>query len=167
MRRATRTGTKDEPPPTGAATVVERTGVRALRATVTLTTLAVCAALLPAATASAAGLEDTVHTAGRVLESGGTWRHAWPGVYFEGRFDGTAVGVVLDDATGDYDVAVDGIFGDDTEKAVIQLQTMFGYTVDALVGDGTRALIDAQIGYGWNAKAPDAAAKALASQGKK
>ena len=66
-----------------------------------------------------------------------------------------------------YDVAVDGIFGDDTEKAVIQLQTIFGYTVDALVGDGTRALIDAQIGYGWNAKAPDAAAKALASQGKK
>ena len=65
-----------------------------------------------------------------------------------------------------FDLSVDGIFGDDTEKAVIQLQSMFGYTVDALVGDGTQGLIDAQLGYGWNAKAPDAAEKALAAQGK-
>jgi peptidoglycan hydrolase-like protein with peptidoglycan-binding domain len=65
-----------------------------------------------------------------------------------------------------FDLSADGIFGDDTEKAVIQLQTMFGYTVDALVGDGTKKLIDAQIGYGWNAKSADAAQRALESQGK-
>ncbi|MCC2321111.1 cellulose binding domain-containing protein [Cellulomonas xiejunii] len=82
--------------------------MRALRATVTLTALATCVALLPAAGASAAGLEETTHTAGRVVESGTTWQHAWPGVYFEGRFRGTAVGIVLDDATNDYDVAIDG-----------------------------------------------------------
>lgn len=82
--------------------------MRALRATVTLTAVALCAALLPAAAASAADLGDTVHTAGRVQASGGTWQHAWPGVYFEGRFRGTAVGIVLDDSTNDYDVAIDG-----------------------------------------------------------
>jgi peptidoglycan hydrolase-like protein with peptidoglycan-binding domain len=65
-----------------------------------------------------------------------------------------------------FDLKADGIFGDDTEKAVIQLQSMFGYTVDALVGDGTQRLIDAQLGYGWSAKAPDAAERALAAQGK-
>lgn len=65
-----------------------------------------------------------------------------------------------------FDLQPDGIFGDATEKAVIQLQTMFGYTVDALVGEGTNKLIDAQIGYGWNVKSPDAAEKAMAAQGK-
>jgi peptidoglycan hydrolase-like protein with peptidoglycan-binding domain len=65
-----------------------------------------------------------------------------------------------------FDLKADGIFGDDTESAVIQLQTMFGYDVDALVGDGTKALIQAQLGYGWNAKAPNAAELALRSQGK-
>jgi N-acetylmuramoyl-L-alanine amidase len=65
-----------------------------------------------------------------------------------------------------FDLREDGIFGEDTEKTVIELQTMFGYTVDGLVGDGTKSLIDAQIGYGWNAKSPDAAQRALESQGK-
>lgn len=65
-----------------------------------------------------------------------------------------------------FDLNADGIFGDDTEKAVIQLQSMFGYDVDALVGEGTSRLIDAQLGYGWNVKAPDAAERALRSQGK-
>jgi lysophospholipase L1-like esterase len=32
----------------------------------------------------------------------------WPGIYFEGRFRGTRVGVVLDDSDNDYDVQVDG-----------------------------------------------------------
>ncbi|NNH06788.1 cellulose-binding protein [Cellulomonas fimi] len=68
-----------------------------------------CVAVLPvAASAAPDGLARTVHTAGRVVDAGSTWQHAWPGVYFEGRFRGTGVGVVLDDATGDYDVAVDG-----------------------------------------------------------
>ncbi len=43
-----------------------------------------------------------------MTQSAGTRQHAWPGVYVEGRFRGTGVGIVLDDATGDYDVAVDG-----------------------------------------------------------
>ncbi|KOV82933.1 acetyl xylan esterase [Nocardia sp. NRRL S-836] len=46
-----------------------------------------------------------VHTAGRVTATG---RYTWPGVYFEGRFRGTGVGVVLNDAVNDYDVQVDG-----------------------------------------------------------
>ncbi|SEQ95147.1 GDSL-like Lipase/Acylhydrolase family protein [Lentzea xinjiangensis] len=45
------------------------------------------------------------HTAGRVTASG---RYSWPGVYFEGRFRGTGVGIVLDDSANDYDVQVDG-----------------------------------------------------------
>ncbi|MBI5517489.1 MAG: peptidoglycan-binding protein [Deltaproteobacteria bacterium] len=50
-----------------------------------------------------------------------------------------------------YDLSVDGIFGDDTQDAVRHLQKSFGYTVDGLVGDGTRALIAQQKGYGWKA----------------
>ncbi len=45
------------------------------------------------------------HTAGRVTKSG---QFAWPGVYFEGRFRGTGVGVSLNDSTNEYDVQVDG-----------------------------------------------------------
>lgn len=48
------------------------------------------------------------HTAGRVEADGGELRYSWPGVYFEGRFRGTGVGVVLDDPAADYDVQVDG-----------------------------------------------------------
>jgi hypothetical protein len=97
--------------------------VRPSRATVVTAAVAACVALLPVAAAAAPGaapplapsgtaaatsLDDTVRTAGRVLPVAGTWQHAWPGVYFEGRFRGTGVGIVLDDATGDYDVQVDG-----------------------------------------------------------
>ncbi|SMC92789.1 cellulose binding domain-containing protein [Lentzea albidocapillata] len=45
------------------------------------------------------------HTAGRVTASG---QYTWPGVYFEGRFRGTGVGIVLDDTVNDYDVQIDG-----------------------------------------------------------
>ncbi|MDQ3034279.1 MAG: peptidoglycan-binding protein, partial [Myxococcota bacterium] len=65
-----------------------------------------------------------------------------------------------------FDLSDDGIFGEETERAVVRLQTLFGYDVDALVGDGTKKLIDAQIGYGWNAKLPNAQELALRSQGK-
>lgn len=85
--------------------------MRALRTTLTLTAIATVVALVPGAAVAATAdpaLDATVHTAGRVVTSGGTWQHAWPGVYFEGRFRGTGVGIVLDDAYGDYDVAVDG-----------------------------------------------------------
>jgi lysophospholipase L1-like esterase len=49
-----------------------------------------------------------VHTAGRVKVDGGTARYSWPGIYFEGRFRGTGVGIVLNDSAADYDVQVDG-----------------------------------------------------------
>ena len=65
-----------------------------------------------------------------------------------------------------FTVATDGIFGTQTHKAVVDMQSMFGYDVDGLVGDGTTGLIDAQIGYGWNVNAEDAQAKALVAQGK-
>ena len=35
-------------------------------------------------------------------------QYTWPGVYFEGRFRGTGVGIVLDDSANDYDVQIDG-----------------------------------------------------------
>jgi peptidoglycan hydrolase-like protein with peptidoglycan-binding domain len=48
-----------------------------------------------------------------------------------------------------YSVAVDGHFGSGTEDAIKHLQKSFGYTVDGKVGDGTRFLINQQIGLGW------------------
>ncbi|WP_432907386.1 SGNH/GDSL hydrolase family protein [Micromonospora matsumotoense] len=48
------------------------------------------------------------HTAGRVTVDGHLVRYSWPGVYFEGRFRGTGVGIVLDDPVNDYDVQLDG-----------------------------------------------------------
>ncbi|SED07827.1 GDSL-like Lipase/Acylhydrolase family protein [Amycolatopsis tolypomycina] len=48
------------------------------------------------------------HTVGRVKVAGDVAQYTWPGIYFEGRFRGTGVGVVLNDATNDYDVQVDG-----------------------------------------------------------
>ncbi len=62
-----------------------------------------------------------------------------------------------------FKIEADGQFGKLTEEAVRHLQKAFGYTVDGIVGDGTKALIDAQIGYGWNVNQPDAAAKAAAA----
>ncbi|MFC8798587.1 SGNH/GDSL hydrolase family protein [Promicromonospora sp. NPDC057138] len=48
------------------------------------------------------------HTAGRVKVSGDTVQYSWPGIYFEGRFRGAGVGIVLNDSAADYDVQVDG-----------------------------------------------------------
>lgn len=62
-----------------------------------------------------------------------------------------------------FKLEADGKFGKNTEEAVRHLQKLFGYTVDGIVGDGTQKLIEAQIGYGWNVNAPDAAAKAAAA----
>ncbi|MFI1509475.1 GDSL-type esterase/lipase family protein [Streptomyces sp. NPDC020597] len=59
-------------------------------------------------TARVKGVLAQVHTAGRVKDMGSTVQYSWPGVYFEGRFRGTGVGVVLDDSAADYDVQVDG-----------------------------------------------------------
>ena len=49
-----------------------------------------------------------VHTAGRVVDAGDVVRYSWPGIYFEGRFRGTGVGIVLDDPDNDHDVQIDG-----------------------------------------------------------
>jgi peptidoglycan hydrolase-like protein with peptidoglycan-binding domain len=65
-----------------------------------------------------------------------------------------------------FDVDTDGHFGPGTEKVVREVQRVFGYTVDGLVGEGTSKLIDAQVGYGWNAKNPDAEERGLRAQGK-
>jgi lysophospholipase L1-like esterase len=85
---------------------------RTARAGVALTA---AAALLAggALAASAAPLDPeidrTVQSAGRISAGAdGSARFSWPGVYFEGRFEGTGVGVVLTDAAADYDVAIDG-----------------------------------------------------------
>ncbi|QCB95152.1 cellulose-binding protein [Cellulomonas shaoxiangyii] len=70
------------------------------------------AAAAPAAAgpagAAAATADPTVHTGGRVVPTADGLAFGWPGVYFEGRFRGTGVGVVFDDAVGDYDVILDG-----------------------------------------------------------
>ncbi len=85
--------------------------MRPIGVTAALTTL-VAATLLPGATAQAApasaGLAK-VHTAGRVQAGAGALEFSWPGVYFEGRFRGTGVGIVLNDPAADYDVEVDGV----------------------------------------------------------
>lgn len=80
-----------------------------------ITAAAMAAALgcaVPAGAASAtapAGAVARFHTAGRVeASSGGYVAYSWPGVYFEGRFRGTGVGIVLDDSANDYDVQIDG-----------------------------------------------------------
>lgn len=49
-----------------------------------------------------------VHTVGRTETAGNYVSYTWPGIYFEGRFHGTGVGIVLNDTVNDYDVAIDG-----------------------------------------------------------
>jgi lysophospholipase L1-like esterase len=78
------------------------------RSFVTATAVGSVTALVAGSRASAAPLSD-VHTVGRVREAAdGFVEYSWPGISFEGRFRGTGVGVVLDDANNDYDVQIDG-----------------------------------------------------------
>lgn len=65
-----------------------------------------------------------------------------------------------------FTIGVDGIFGEDTLSAVEQLQWMFGYTVDGVVGEGTQKLIAAQKTGGWNAGGREGLVSALKAQGK-
>jgi len=51
---------------------------------------------------------DQVSTVGRAETAGNSVQYTWPGIYFEGRFRGTGVGIVLNDPVNDYDVAIDG-----------------------------------------------------------
>ncbi|WAU83355.1 SGNH/GDSL hydrolase family protein [Streptomyces sp. Qhu-G9] len=62
-----------------------------------------------ASPARASGTRTRFHTVGRVKEAAdGSVAYTWPGIQFEGRFRGTGVGIVLDDADNDYDVQIDG-----------------------------------------------------------
>ncbi|SPL99420.1 Endo-1,4-beta-xylanase A precursor [[Actinomadura] parvosata subsp. kistnae] len=70
-----------------------------------------CAGMISPDTGRAVAPRDVLaqaHTAGRVQDLGTSVRYTWPGVSFEGRFRGTGVGIVLNDAANDYDVQVDG-----------------------------------------------------------
>jgi hypothetical protein len=58
-------------------------------------------------TSTTPGLSQ-VHTPGRVRAVGTGAQFTWPGVYFEGRFRGTGVGLILNDANNDYVVQIDG-----------------------------------------------------------
>jgi lysophospholipase L1-like esterase len=85
----------------------------AVAATLTAVTVAgqADAATIDPAAKTGATADDVlsqVHTAGRVKASGDTVQYSWPGVYFEGRFRGTGVGIVLNDSAADYTVQVDG-----------------------------------------------------------
>ncbi|MFI7546505.1 SGNH/GDSL hydrolase family protein [Actinoplanes sp. NPDC049599] len=82
--------------------------MRPIRTAAALLAAALLPALVLPATAGAAATLSQVHTAGRVEVSGDERRFSWPGVYFEGRFRGTGVGVVIDDSAADYDVQIDG-----------------------------------------------------------
>lgn len=64
-----------------------------------------------------------------------------------------------------YPVNVTGDFDALTLWAVHNVQAMFGYTVDGLVGPATTKLIESQVGYGWSATNDDALTAALAAQG--
>lgn len=63
-----------------------------------------------------------------------------------------------------FDLAADGVYGADTERAVHRLQTLFGHPADGAVGDATWRLIRSQIDAGWNVQLPNAAELAMRSQ---
>ena len=68
------------------------------------------------------------HVGGRaVAEPDGAWRIGWPGVYFEGRFNGTRVGVGVDSATEHFRVLVDG-----TERAILTAPGTARLVIDGL-----------------------------------
>lgn len=64
---------------------------------------------VPSPARAAADARAVFHTVGRVKEAAdGMVQYTWPGVYFEARFRGTGIGIVLDDSNNDYDVRIDG-----------------------------------------------------------
>ncbi|WP_255948616.1 SGNH/GDSL hydrolase family protein [Streptomyces odontomachi] len=81
-----------------------------------------------ASPSQASGAQSGFHTVGRVKDAGdGTVQYTWPGIYFEGRFRGTGVGIVLADSDNDYDVQVDG-----ATVATLVLPGQTTYWVDQL-----------------------------------
>lgn len=73
-----------------------------------LATGAAAATPATAGTSAPAGALAHVHTVGRVEAVGNAVQYSWPGIYFEGRFRGSGVGIVLDDSDNDYAVQIDG-----------------------------------------------------------
>jgi lysophospholipase L1-like esterase len=64
--------------------------------------------LLLLANAQAKQTALPVHVGGRVVQEGEAWRFGWPGVYFEGRFRGTAVTVRAEAKDEPLRVLIDG-----------------------------------------------------------
>lgn len=62
-------------------------------------------------------------------------------------------------------VVVDGLFGPITRWAVLNLQAMFGYTIDGIAARGTMRLISMKIDSGWVRGAPGDLKRALVTQG--
>ncbi|MFI7546040.1 cellulose binding domain-containing protein [Actinoplanes sp. NPDC049599] len=58
--------------------------------------------------APASNVLNQVSTVGRVKTTNAGVQYTWPGTYFEGRFRGTGVGVVINDSNNDYVITVDG-----------------------------------------------------------
>lgn len=84
-----------------------RQTVRPIGVTAAIAALAT-AILLPGTAQAAHSALARVHTAGRVQNGQDTMAYSWPGVYFEGRFRGTGIGIVLNDPAAYYDVQIDG-----------------------------------------------------------
>ena len=61
----------------------------------------------PTTTSPTANVLDQVNTVGRLRAVTSGVQFTWPGTYFEGRFRGTGVGLVLNDSNNDYAVQVD------------------------------------------------------------
>lgn len=66
-----------------------------------------------------------------------------------------------------YPIDQDGDFGRLTHWAVTNFQAMFGYDIDGIAGPATVKLIDAQVGYNWNAGGEGHLESALRAQGLK
>ena len=98
-RPTTTRPTTTTPPVTTTTTRTTTTTTRTTTTTPVTTTTS---------TSSGTGVLAQAHTAGRVSDGGSSVQFTWPGTYFEGRFHGTGVGIVLNDSNNDYDVQVDG-----------------------------------------------------------
>ncbi|BCY12091.1 SGNH/GDSL hydrolase family protein [Actinoplanes sp. L3-i22] len=88
---------------------MQRTSLRRLTGLAAIALLGGGPLTVPGQASAAPGtpLARQVHTAGRVTPTGTGVAFTWPGVYFEGRFRGSSVGIRLDDTVNDYDVRID------------------------------------------------------------
>ncbi|MEO9132222.1 MAG: SGNH/GDSL hydrolase family protein [Sphingomonas sp.] len=67
-------------------------------------------AMAPACAQNAGPERIPVHVGGRVaVDPDGSMRFGWPGVYFEGRFKGTGLSVVLDNGSDRLRLLIDGV----------------------------------------------------------